>query len=562
MADSWSMGRVALLSAVAVFLLVLLASGPAAAAPADFASQVRATERRAAVRLAATERATPSDRFAYYTVGHAWKYTSVQGWAAGYAPGGLWLMYQMTGDAWWRRHASSRQTAIGEAPISSESLNLGALFFPSYARGFDLTGDPRFSAKVLEAAVATTGRYDSVVGAMRSRAGDEFNVIIDSLVKSQLLWWAADHGGPASLRDIAYRHASTTARDFLRDDGSTWQIVYYDSVTGAVTLKTTSAGYGGQAMWSRGQAWAILGFAAAYRETGDDLFLQAARRVTDRYLAELPADMVPYWDFRDPAIPFAPRDSSAAAIAASGMIDLALSEPDAADRARYAAAARGTLASLMSPAYASHGDNPALLLHGTYSMPAGISDRGLAFGDAFFLEALLRLRRLRPEGTALRAARVQASAGNASLAVDKSLATAWTAWGAQWLELDLGAVQNVGALRVALRNGDDRAARLRVATSADHRHWGRAVTTMTCGQTSGYETFDFAPRPARYVRVYFDGTTADAGDAVAEVRLYAATATATTTAIHALRVADPLQGSLRQGHTGPASECSPAHMGA
>ncbi len=134
-------------------------------------------------------------------------------------------------------------------------------------------------------------------------------------------------------------------------------------------------------MWARGQAWAILGFAAAYRETGDDVFLQAARRVTDRYLADLPADMVPYWDFRDPAIPAAPRDSSAAAIAASGMIDLARSEPDAANGARYAAAARATLASLMSPAYVSLRRQPGASCstaptRGTPGPPTGARLRG------------------------------------------------------------------------------------------------------------------------------------------------------------------------------------------
>ena len=511
---------VAVAALLLLLLLLLLRSGPAAATTVDFASQVRAAELRAVARMAATERHSRPGRYAKYTVGHAWTYTTAQGWASGYVSGGVWLMYQMTADARWRRRAAARQAAIGAMPITSDSLNLGALFFPSYIRGFSLTSDQRFREKAVEAALAAAGRYDPVVGAMRSRAGDAFNVIVDSLVKSQLLGWAVDHGGPATLRDIAYRHVWTTARDFMRDDGSTWHIVFYDTATGAVTLKTTSAGYGLESMWARGQAWAILGFAAAYRETGDELFLQAARRATDRYLADLPADMVPYWDFRDPAIPAAPRDSSAAAIAASGMIDLALCEPDAPNRARYAAAARSTLASLMSPAYASLGANPALLLHGTYSSQAAISDRGLAFGDAFFLEALVRLRRLRPQGLMLRVARAQASAGEASLAVDRRLDTAWTARGAQWLELDLGVACSVGAFRAALLLGDDRAARLRVATSSDHRHWARAVTTMASGQTPGYETFGFVPRVARYVRVFLDGTTADSVDSVAEARLF------------------------------------------
>jgi len=231
---------------------------------------------------------------------------------------------------------------------------------------------------------------------------------------------------------------------------------------------------------------------------------------------------VPCWDFRDPAIPASPRDSSAAAIAASGMIDLALAEPDAANGARYAAAARATLAALMSRAYASHGANPAVLLHGTYSWHSGVTDRGLVYGDAFFLEALMRLRRLPPQGAQLTVKRARASAGDAAQAIDGLLNTAWTASGTQWLELDLGVAREAGALRIAVRHGDARAARLRVMTSTDRRHWRAGVTTMTSGETAGYETLGFAPRTARYVRVWCDGTAVGRGDAIAEAEVYAA----------------------------------------
>ena len=239
-------------------------------------------------------------------------------------------------------------------------------------------------------------RYDPDVGAMLSRSHEEFNVIIDSLMKSQLLWWAAENGADPEYADIARQHALTIARDFVRPDGSTWHLVFYDSVTGGVTRRDRGSAWSADSTWARGQAWAILGFAAAYRETSDPRFLAAARNCTDWYLAHLPADEVPFWDFGDPAIPYSPRDSSSAAIAASGMIDLALAEPSAVRRAAYLDAARGVLSSLMSPAYFSTGANPAVLLHGTYLWRGGIVDRGLAYGDAFFLEALLRLRRADP----------------------------------------------------------------------------------------------------------------------------------------------------------------------
>ena len=126
------MASVPLLAAALLLtsMLLLVLTGPAVASTAGFASQVRAAERRAVARLAATERATPPGRYAYYTAGGSWKFAKARCWASGYVPGGLWLAYQLTGKDWRRRHASSRQAAIGASPITADSLNLGALFFP------------------------------------------------------------------------------------------------------------------------------------------------------------------------------------------------------------------------------------------------------------------------------------------------------------------------------------------------------------------------------------------------------------------------------------------------
>jgi len=360
------------------------------------------------------------------------------------------------------------------------------------------------------------------VGAMLSRPKGDFNVIIDSLMKPQLLWWAAANGGPPSLANRARNHALTTARDFVRPDGSTYHIVYYDAETGAVLRRGQASGYDDDSTWARGQAWAILGFSAAYRETGDPELLDAARAVSDWYLANLPADLVPYWDFGDPAIPDAPRDSSAAAIAASGLVDLALVDPDPERRSAYEAAATAILESLMSPAYTSRRGDPSVLLHGTYLRSAGISDRGLAFGDTFYLEALLRLRRLAPDAAPLPVSRARASSGNAAAAVDGDLRTRWASRGRQTLDVRLTRAQQVGAVRVALYRGRDRAAALRILVSADGRHWRLARRTMTSGEAGGYETLTFAPRAARWVRIECSGTTRDSINRICEVEVYPA----------------------------------------
>lgn len=504
---------------VAAATLALLPAAARAAEQPSFVEQARAARAVARHRIAATERSAPRRNFAYYTVGDAWKYSGPRGWAAGYVPGELWSCYQMTAGDWWRRHALSRQRPIAEEEITVHSLNLGALFYPSFARGYRLTGDPALRAVALKAARTMARRYDPVVGAMLSRPGPEFNVIIDSLMKSQFLWWAAKNGGGPRLAEIADRHALTIARDFVREDGSTWHMVFYDTTTGQISHRDKGSAYSLDTTWARGQAWAVLGFSAAYRETGDERFLVAARKVADWYLVNVPEDRVPYWDFLDPGIPGVPRDSSSAAIAASGMVDLSLVEPSEELADAYLQAARATLLSLMSPAYLSRGSNPAVLLHGTYSRHMDIVDRGLAYGDAFFLEALLRLRRVDPGAEALAVTRARADEGVPAAVLDGDFGTRWVSRGRAALELRLAATQEVGAVRVALAGGDRRAARLVVSVSRDGLRWRRVLRTMTGGETAGYETLDFPAVPARWVRIGCSGTTTEAVNRLAEVRV-------------------------------------------
>jgi unsaturated chondroitin disaccharide hydrolase len=509
----------AALAVLGVLGTALPAAASAAAVPSNFAEMSRAVEALARDRIAFTDDVTPPRRYAYFTAGDRWRFTGADGWAAAYAPGGLWSCYQMTGVTSWRDRALKRQSAIGRNEVTSASVNLGALFVPTYVRGYELTGDHALQATALKAAQAMAGRYNPIVGAMLSRPGDRFNVIIDSLMKSQLLWWAARNGGDSTLADIATQHALTIARDFVREDGSTWHLVYYDTTTGAVTERSAGSAFSVDSTWARGQAWAVLGFAAAYRATGDQRFLDIARKVTDWYLANLPADQIPYWDFLDPAIPLAARDSSAAAIAASGMIDLSLIDPSGARRVTYLNAARSILGSLMSSSYLSLAANPAVLLHGTYSQTRGVVDCGLAYGDAFFLEALLRLRRTDPGVTPLRIVRAKAAKGDPSLAVDGDLTTAWTSRGRVALDVRLPSVSDVGGVRVAIGSGDRRAAVLRVSVSTDGITWTPVLRTMTSGETAGFETLDFDATPALWVRVTCDGTTTGPVNRISELQV-------------------------------------------
>jgi unsaturated chondroitin disaccharide hydrolase len=192
---------------------------------------------------------------------------------------------------------------------------------------------------------------------------------------------------------MAISHATKTLANHVRADGSTYHVVDYNPTTGAVIDKYTHQGKSDESTWARGQAWAVYGFTMVYRETGDLQFLEAARRTADYCLANLPDDFVPLADFRSTYTDLAHKDSSAAAIAASGLIELSQLEDDPARSQRYRAGAANILDSLASPTYlTSTSANAGLLLHGARNYPG--ENRTYMFGDYYFVEALLRYSRL------------------------------------------------------------------------------------------------------------------------------------------------------------------------
>ena len=201
-----------------LLLVGLVMGGLLAPAPAvggeSFSARVRATEftRPAADRRHRRAHAAPG-RYAYYTVGDVLEVLRARpAGRPGYVPGGLWSCYQLTGRALVARPGDrDARRAIGSrAGHRGLPSTLGALFFPSYARGYSLTGDARLRRKGARGghergpALRPRGRGHAVA-VRRGR----FNVIIDSLsMKSQLLWWAARNGGPPELADIARQHVA------------------------------------------------------------------------------------------------------------------------------------------------------------------------------------------------------------------------------------------------------------------------------------------------------------------------------------------------------------------
>lgn len=330
--------------------------------------------------------------------GGAWVTSDAAGWTSGFFPGSLWLMYEGTGDEKWRALAERWQAGIESQKSNTSTHDLGFMIHDSFGHDARLTGDTRAAGVVRSAAASLARRFKPSVGSIRSwgsLGSSGFTVIIDNLMNLEMQFWAARNGGSEDYYDQAVSHALNARKDHVRADGSTYHVVEYNPTTGLPVSRHTSQGYGDTSTWSRGQAWAVYGFTLAYRETEDARFLDTARRTSDYFLAHLPEDDIPYWDFDLPSLSGAPRDSSAAAIAASGLLELSTLEPDAERAARYRAGAVDMLEALSTSTYLAGGTTRgAALLHGTQNKPAGSADTGLVFGDYYYLEALLRHARI------------------------------------------------------------------------------------------------------------------------------------------------------------------------
>jgi unsaturated chondroitin disaccharide hydrolase len=353
----------------------------------------------AASQLNTTLAAVASNRYPSTTrPDGSWNTTDASDWTSGFFPGSLWLMYQRTGAGSWQAAAAQRQAAIEGQKTDSSTHDVGFKIFTSFGNGYRLTADEAYRQVALTAAASLAKRYSSTVGCIRSWGSisdmTNFKVIIDNMMNIELLFWASKNGGKSEWYDMAVSHALKTRLNHVRADGSTYHLVTYNPTNGAVKSKDTVQGYNAESTWSRGQAWAIYGFTVAYRETGDPRFLETARQTADYFITHLPADKIPYWDFELPNTAGQPRDSSAAAIAASGLLELGRIETDTARKQSYVDSAKAILTSLSSPAYLAEGTGyKSILLHGTRNNNSGSTDghdTGLIYGDYYFLEALLR----------------------------------------------------------------------------------------------------------------------------------------------------------------------------
>ena len=333
------------------------------------------------------------------------QFTKPTGWTSGFFPGSLWYMYELTGDSYWAEKAARHTEIIEEAKYNTSHHDTGFMIGCSFGNGLRLTGKEEYKDIIIQAAKSLSSLYSPVTGVIRSwgpesttvkKRGWKYTVIIDNMMNLELLFEASRLSGDPSFAAIAVSHADKTLENHYRPDHSSYHVVDYDPLTGAVRARQTAQGYDDESVWARGQVWGLYGFTMCYRYTQDPKYLELAENIAEFIFnhPNLPADLVPYWDYSCPDIPNTYKDASSAAIMASALYELCAYSEHAA---LYKEMADMMVKSLSKAPYRSEdGANHGFLLTTSVTNIPRWVDIGvpLNYADYYYLEALVRKRNL------------------------------------------------------------------------------------------------------------------------------------------------------------------------
>ena len=316
-------------------------------------------------------------------------------WTSSFWPGILWTLYDLTENEQYKSIAQSCNHKIERAFIEHPEKFDHDIGFQSLLTSvfkYELTGDEESKRLGLLAANFLAGRFNPKGSFIKSWDRAPGWVIVDCMMNLSLMFWASHVSGDPRYKHVAIEHADTFLKYGVREDGSTCHILSFDAETGEFIEAIGGQGFGPESSWSRGNAWAIYGFANMYRFTGDEKYLNASKKIAHQFIASLPEDYVPYWDHRVDTIENEPRDSSAAAIASSGLLEIADHVPQNEKRI-YRDTAKRILNSL-SENYATWNNlnYQGILVEGTGHKPKGnFVNVSLIYGDYFFIEAIAKL---------------------------------------------------------------------------------------------------------------------------------------------------------------------------
>jgi len=341
--------------------------------------------------------------FPHASIDGQYKLEPAHWWTAGFWPGLLWLLYESDRNAAesFKQIAADCENQLDQVLLQYDKLDhdMGFMWSLTSVAQYKIEGTEASRQRALLAASALVGRFNikgNYIRAWNPWSPGERNegwAIIDCMMNLPLLYWASETTADPRFKHVAMAHADTVLKHFIREDGSVYHIVIFDAETGEHVGYNGGQGYAPESGWSRGTAWALYGMALSYQYTKEQRYLEAAKRVAHYFIANLPEDAVPVWDFRIPEGVTPYRDSSAGACAACGLLLIADLVPS-----EQAELYRKQGERILHSLYANYGSfaddaQEGIILHGTSHYPEQRNlDVPLIYGDYFFVEGIARLR--------------------------------------------------------------------------------------------------------------------------------------------------------------------------
>jgi unsaturated chondroitin disaccharide hydrolase len=338
------------------------------------------------------------DFFPIYTVKGKWAHGGEKwtDWTGGFLAGMMWEFYQRINDPKWRSLAERYSRLLEHRQFDRDVHDLGFIFLNTYLPWYEVSGDQTKQDVVIQAGRTLAMRFQAKGGYLRSFIGPE-SLFIDIMMNVPIIFYAANATGDAELRAIADAHCRTTRDTIVREDGSTAHEGIFDTSSGAFLRQATHQGLHPQSAWARGLAWSLYGFIQCYELAGNTEYLEVSERNARYWLTHIPLDNVPFWDF-DADLSLPPpwgqqKESSAGAIASSGLLDLAKQTKNAELSDQCIRQAVATLDALCDPEYLAI-EEPnweGILKHGVYHSTKDLGiDESVMWGEFFFVEALTK----------------------------------------------------------------------------------------------------------------------------------------------------------------------------
>ena len=357
-------------------------------------------------------------------------------WTEGFRYGIAILHYDATGDE--RSLESGRGHTVGRMASHVSHIGVHDHGFNNLStygnlRRLMLEGrllDDQWELRFHELAIKVSGAVQAARWTRRGGGGGfihSFNgphsLFVDTIRSCRILMLAhrlghvlmAEGDRPISLLERALQHIESTAefsvfygagRDSYDERGRTAHEAIFNITDGAFRCPNAQQGYSGFTTWTRGQSWAVCGFAEELeflatlddaeldpfggRDAVEAMMFKAATAVCDHVIEHTPVCGVPYWDTgapklhllgdyqqrpADPYNEFEPVDSSAAAINAQGLLRLGRyceRKGEAELARRYTAAGLKIAQTLFGEPYlATDPAHQGLLLHSIYHEPNG-----------------------------------------------------------------------------------------------------------------------------------------------------------------------------------------------